>query len=86
MCSHPNNLGFNGYVLNTRSVFLSGEGTSLTCNSSTRYDLIPKVDYLLCDNYGQWKPTMPRCYGTISSRDLFEERVRFSEVPFTRFG
>ena len=66
-CIHPNVLGFNGYVLNGRSTFLSGEGTSLTCNSTTRFDLIPKVDYLLCDNHGQWKPTLPRCYGKKST-------------------
>jgi hypothetical protein len=68
ICLHPNVIGFNGYVQSARSTFLSSEGVSLTCNSSTLYDLIPFVDYLVCDNYGQWKPTMPRCYGKILIR------------------
>lgn len=62
-CQHPNVEGFNGYVLNSRTTYLSGEGTGLTCNSSTRFDLIPLVDYLVCDHLGQWKPTLPKCHG-----------------------
>ena len=63
MCRHPAVEGFNGYVLNSRSVYQSGEGTGLTCNSTARYDLIPMVDYILCDNRGVWKPSLPKCYG-----------------------
>ena len=63
MCRHPSIDGFNGYVLNSRSIFLSGESTGLTCNSTTRFDLIPMIDYIICDHHGIWKPTVPKCYG-----------------------
>lgn len=66
-CRHPAMEGFNGYVANSRSIFLSGEGTGLSCNSTTRFDLIPLVDYVLCDNQGIWKPPLPKCYGIFSS-------------------
>jgi len=67
MCRHPIIDGFNGQVLNSRSIFLSGESTGLTCNSSTRFDLIPMIDYIICDNHGIWKPTLPKCYGIVCS-------------------
>ena len=63
MCRHPILEGFNGYVLSSRSIFSSGESTNLTCNGSTRFDLIPMIDYITCDNHGNWKPVLPRCYG-----------------------
>jgi hypothetical protein len=67
MCRHPIIDGFNGQVLNSRSIFLSGESTGLICNSSTRFDLIPMIDYIICDNHGIWKPTLPKCYGIVCS-------------------
>ncbi|CAF4423589.1 unnamed protein product, partial [Adineta steineri] len=62
ICRHPTMDGFNGHVLNSRTVFVAGEGTGLMCNSSTRYDLIPMIDYVICDNHGIWKPPLPKCY------------------------
>ncbi len=66
-CRHPTIDGFNGYVSNSRSTYPSGEGTGLTCNSTTRFDLIPMIDYIVCDNHGTWKPTLPKCYGIFYS-------------------
>lgn len=61
-CHHPQLDGFNGYVLNSRLTFQTGESTGLACNSTARYDLIPSIDYIVCDNQGLWKPTVPKCY------------------------
>lgn len=65
MCRHPLLDGFNGHVLNSRSIFPAGEGTGITCNNTNtiHYDLIPMIDYIACDNQGVWKPMLPRCYG-----------------------
>jgi hypothetical protein len=71
MCRNPSVDGFNGNVLNSRSIYLSSEGTGLTCNSSTRFDLIPMIDYVICDNHGIWKPALPKCYGNLSFLLLF---------------
>lgn len=64
MCQHPTLEGFNGNVLNSRSIFPAGEGTGLACNgSNTHFDLMPMIDYIICDNHGIWKPVVPKCYG-----------------------
>ena len=67
-CHHPQVYGFNGYVLNSRLNFQTGESTGLICNSTARYDLIPSIDYIVCDNQGSWKPSVPKCYGRFKPR------------------
>jgi hypothetical protein len=86
MCRHPTMDGFNGYVSNSRSIFLSGEGTGLTCNSSTRFDLIPMTDYIICDNHGIWKPTIPKCYGTFFSSSLLCNFLRLAKCRLPDLG
>jgi len=91
MCRHPTIDGFNGYVLNSRPIFHSNEGTGLTCNSSTRFDLIPMIDYIVCDNNGTWKPSLPKCYGSFFFLVLHlmfissSSSSSFSKMSFTRF-
>ncbi|UJR30906.1 hypothetical protein I4U23_018416 [Adineta vaga] len=77
MCRHPTMEGFNGHVSNSRSIFLSGEGTGLSCNSSTRYDLIPMINYVICDNHGIWKPILPKCYAKCRLPDLGKKLVGY---------
>ncbi|CAF4291582.1 unnamed protein product [Rotaria socialis] len=78
-CQHPTLDGFNGYVLNSRSIFPSGEGTGLTCNNthSTHYDLIPMIDYIVCDNQGIWKPMLPKCYAKCRLPDLGKNTIGY---------